>query len=416
MKRNCVVVTGRGAVSPYGVGVDRLIEGLRNRRSTVRTMEDDWTKGVRGTACRLACPVEGEVDIQTIPRKHRRSMGRGALLAQLAATEAVSEAAITEQLLRSGRLGVAIGDTLTAPSSLEDFFSRYLIDRDVSQVAANGFFRVMGHSCAANVAVALGAAGRVLGTPAACAASSLAVVVSAELIRGGVQDVMVCGGAEECHPTTSAIFDILGAASTHFNYSPDSAPAPFDRDRDGTVCGEGAGILVVEAEDHARARGARPLADVLGVAATCDGAQMANPGVESMERCIRLALTDAGLDADDIEYVNAHATGTVQGDEAEAEALARVFGAETPVSGLKGYLGHTLGASGALESIAVLDMIREGYLLPTGKLRNVASECAGIRHVVAVEHRPIAHAVKCSFGFGGINAVLVFGRRIDGSR
>lgn len=410
-----MVVTGRGVVSPFGVGVPRFVEALRDCRSAVQTMGDGWNQGVRGTACRLACPAEKEIDVQSIPRKHRRSMGRGALLAQLAASEAVAEAGIGDSLLRSGRVGVAIGDTLTSPSSLEAFFHHYLVDRDVTQVAANGFFRVMGHSSAANVAVSLGASGRVLGTPAACAASVVATAISTELIRIGVQDVMICGGAEECHPTTSAIFDILGAASTHFNDRPEAAPAPFDRDRDGTVCGEGAGVLVVETEDHARARGALPLADVLGVAATCDGTQMANPAVDSMERCIRLALADAELEADAIDYVNAHATGTVQGDGAEAEVLARVFGAETPVSGLKGYIGHTLGASGVLESIAVLDMMRSDYLLPTGKLRNVAPECAGIRHVLAVERRLTRRAVKCCFGFGGINAVLILGRRTDGA-
>ena len=416
MRLGAVVVTGCGGVSPFGVGANRLVHALRAGRSAVRTMGQEWTRGVRGTACQLACPVEEEIDFKVIARKHRRSMGRGALLAQLASAEALAQAGVHEPLLRGGRVGVALGDTLTGPSSLEDFYRCYLVEKDVSQVAANGFFQVMGHSCAANVAAAFGITGRVQGTPAACAAASLAATVSVELIRAGVQDVMVCGGAEECHPTTSAIFDIVGAASTHFNDRPERAPAPFDRERDGTVCGEGAGVLILESEEHARARGARPLAEVLGVAATCDGEQMTQPGVESMERCMRLALADAGLEPKAIDYVNAHATGTVQGDRTEAEAIARVFGDRTPVSGFKGYLGHTLGASGALESIVVLDMMSEGYVLPTGKLRHVAPECSGIRHVLEVERRPVARAMKCSFGFGGVNAVLIFGGRTDAAR
>ncbi len=409
------VVTGYGAISPYGVGADALVNGFRAGHAAVRAMGDEWRQGVRGTSCSLAAPVMEEIDTGSIPRKNRRSMARSGLLAFLAAGEALAAADIPLEMAKSGRLGVALGETLTGPASLEQFFRSYLVERDVSQVPANGFFQVMGHSCAANVAAALGATGRVQATPGACASGALAQVVGVGLIRAGLQDVVLCGGAEECTPATSAIFDIVGAASTHFNDRPDLAPAPFDRDRDGTVCGEGAAVLALEAADSAAARGARVLGNVLGVASNCDGGKMAHPGVESMAACMRAALADAGLQPEDIDYVNAHATGTVEGDSTEAAAIGAVFGPHMAVSSLKGHIGHTLGASGAIESIMAIEMLRGGYIVPTAKLRHVSDDCAVVRHVRALEVTPLRRIMKCSFGFGGINVVLVFGRMDDGA-
>jgi 3-oxoacyl-[acyl-carrier-protein] synthase II len=317
--------------------------------------------------------------------------------------------------LESGRTGAVVGDTFPSAGSLEDFYRLYIVERDIRQVPAGGFFRVMGHSCSANVAACLGLRGRVLATPAACAAGAFAVGTGLELIRWGVQDVVLCGGVEELHPTTSAIFDIVGASSTHWNDAPERSPAPFDRGRDGTVCGEGAGFIVLESEEHARRRGARILARALGFAGLSDGSVMAQPGLESMIRCMVSALDDAESTAGEIDYISAHATATIHGDAAEATAIARVFGDAVPVSGLKGYIGHTLGASGTIESIACLEMMAGNYIIPTGKLREVDPECSIIRHQLTLESRRIRRIIKSSFGFGGMNAVLVFGRNDNGS-
>jgi len=412
-KRN-VVVTGYGAMTPFGAGVGTLMEALRLGRSGVRHMGEEWTGRVDGAVCRLAAPFPGEPDVHAIPRKIRRSMGRGALLAQLAAQEALEAAGLDRGALTSGRAGVALGNTMTSPTSLEDFFRAYLVERSIRQVPANGFFRVMDHSCAANVAAGLGLTGRVVATPAACASGAMAIGAGLELVRAGAQDVMICGGVEECHPTTSVIFDLVGASSTHFDDRPEATPAPFDRDRDGTVCGEGAAVLILEAEEWARDRGAPILGRVLGFAAGNDPSQMAQPGAEAMMRCLRTALADAAIEPADVDYVNAHATGTVQGDPSEAEAIGRVFGGNTAVSSLKGQLGHTLGASGAIESIATLEMMRQGFVLPTVNLDHVDPACSGVRHQLSHENRSIDFAVKCSFGFGGTTAALVYGG-IDGS-
>jgi 3-oxoacyl-[acyl-carrier-protein] synthase II len=410
-----VVVTGYGVISPYGVGVDRLMGGLREQTSAVRSMAAEWQGLAQGMVCMLGAPVPEAIDVASIPRKNRRGMGRAAMLAQLAVREAVQHAALSPDLLRSGRAGAVVGDTIPSAGSLEGFYRHYLMERDIRQVPAGGFFRVMGHSCSANIAACLGLRGRVLATPAACAAGAFAVGTGMELVRWGVQDVVLCGGVEELHPTTSAIFDIVGASSSHWNDAPERSPAPFDKNRDGTVCGEGAGFLVLESEQHAEQREARILARVLGFGGVADGSNMAQPGLESMVRCFKSALQDAALSPQEIDYVNAHATATTHGDRAEATAIAQVFGDAVPVSGLKGYIGHTLGASGTIESIAGLEMMAGGYIIPTGKLQQVDPECAMVRHQLALESRRIDRFVKSSFGFGGMNAVLVFGRYDNGS-
>jgi 3-oxoacyl-[acyl-carrier-protein] synthase II len=405
-----VVVTGYGVVTPFGAGVETLMDALERGASAVRSLGDGWNGDVEGSYTRLGAPVPDDIDLQSVPRKQRRSMGRGTLFAQLAANEAVARAGLTVATLTSGRVGVAIGSTITSPFGLAEFFTHYLVEKSVRQVPANGFFRVMGNSTAANLATAFGLTGRVHATPAACASGVVAMGVGVELIRAGLQDVVLCGGEEELHPATTAIFDTVGAASTHYNDRPELAPAPFDRDRDGTVCGEGAGVLVLEGEEHARRRGAPILGRLLGAASNADGESLASPGVAAMVRCMRAALADAGLGPDQIDYVSAHGTGTVAGDQAEAEALAEVLGVGPPVASLKSHLGHTLGASGAIEAVACLEMMRRGFLVPTAKLRNLDPECARITHLRELRRTGARRILKVAFGFGGANgAVLLAG-------
>jgi len=406
-----VVITGYGVISPFGAGVERMMHGLERGECRVRSLGDDWNGEVDGTYCRLGAPVDDSLDLRAIPRKNRRSMSRGAQFAQLATLEALSQAALPQEILSSGRVGVAFGSTITGPCSLADFYDDFLVKRSVRQVPANGFFRVMGNSTAANVANCLGVTGRVHSTPAACASGAVAIGMGFELIRGGVQDVMICGGEEELHPSTTAIFDTVGAASSHFNDQPERAPAPFDQDRDGTVCGEGSGALILESEDHASRRGATVLGRVHGFGCAADGENMAHPGTSAMVRCMQLALADAKTDAARVGFVSAHGTGTIHGDRAEAVAIHEVFGDSTPVSSLKGYTGHTLGASGAIEAVATLEMMQRNLLVPTAKLRNVDPGCAGVRHLQTLERTSVDLALKCCFGFGGSNGAVLLGRK-----
>jgi 3-oxoacyl-[acyl-carrier-protein] synthase II len=206
------------------------------------------------------------------------------------------------------------------------------------------------------------------------------------------------------------MFDLLNATSAGFNDRPEAASRPFDRDRDGLVCGEGAGVLVLEAYGHAAARGARMYAEVKGFALSASGVHVSQSNNAGMIRCIRGALADAGVRAEEVGYINAHATGTPQGDGEEAGALRALFGGDTPVSSLKGYLGHTLGASGALELAVTLRMMEKGVLYPTRNLEHVADDCAGLHHLTVAEERRVDVALKNSFGFGGVNCALVLAR------
>jgi 3-oxoacyl-[acyl-carrier-protein] synthase II len=335
-------------------------------------------------------------------------MGPLAMLSHLASLEALAQAGVGEELLRSGRAGVSYGSSIGSVASLEEAFTSYLRTGDMSQLPSGIFFQVMSHTCAANLAHAFGMTGRVLAPNAACAAATMAIGLGFEAIRSGAQDLMVCGGAEELHPIVTGTFDLVQAASIGFNDRPEQTPRPFDKDRDGTVCGEGAGTLVLESEESARRRGAGPLAEVVGFGTSCDGEHMAQPHRASIVQCLHNALDNAGMMPDAIDYVNAHGTGTVLGDAAEAEAIREVFGGRpVPVSSLKGHIGHTLGASGALEMIASITMLREGYLLPTRNLETPGEDCGGLRFVRQVERRRIRVFVKNSFAFGGTNTVLV---------
>jgi len=235
----------------------------------------------------------------------------------------------------------------------------------------------------------------------------LAVGEALDVIRHGRQDIMLAGGAEELHAIATGMFDLLNATSTNFNDQPERASRPFDRDRDGLVCGEGAGVIVLESLEHASARGAQIYAEVKGFSLSASGLHVSQSNNAGMIRCITAALADAQVNAADIDYINAHATGTPQGDCEEAEAIQKLFGDKPPVSSLKGYLGHTLGAAGALELIATLRMMRKGVLYPTRNLDNVADDCGGINHLTQFEERRLDIVLKNSFGFGGVNSALV---------
>ena len=280
--------------------------------------------------------------------------------------------------------------------------------RSAKGVTPTEYLRLMSHTCAANLAAFFGVRGRIVPTPSACTSGSQAIGFGYEAIRFGRADRMLCGGAEELHPIQAAVFDLLFAASTR-NDAPHETPRPFDAARDGLVVGEGAATLVLEELEQARARGAPLLAELVGFGTSCDGGHLTAPDVDGMEAAMRLGLADAGLAPSDVGYVSAHATATEQGDRAESEATRRVFGSETPISSLKGHLGHTLGACGALEAWLTLEMLREGWVAPTLHLAHPDPECAELDYVMGAPRRlAVEHAASHNFAFGGVNTSLVF--------
>jgi 3-oxoacyl-[acyl-carrier-protein] synthase II len=287
-----------------------------------------------------------------------------------------------------------------------------LFEKDLSRLPSSMFFQCMSHTAAINVAQYLGLTGCVMATSAACASSLQAIGTGYEFIRSGRQDVLLCGGAEELHPSVTGSFDVVFAASVKYNQTPQKTPRPFDEDRDGLVCGEGSGILVLEEYEHAVQRGAGIYAEITGYGTCGSGSHISQSDESSIIRCINETLNDARTAPDEIDYINAHATGTVQGDKEEAAAIGKLFGDSVPVSSLKGYIGHTLGASGAIELIASLIMMEKGIIYPTLNLDGTGPDCRGINHVKKPLKKEINTVLKNCFAFGGVNASLVCRKHI----
>jgi 3-oxoacyl-[acyl-carrier-protein] synthase II len=329
------------------------------------------------------------------------------------ATElALADAGLLEHpLLKSGDLGVSFGSSAGTPSAIGDF-GRMMEERTTKGINATTYIKMMAHTAPVNIGVFFGITGRVITTSSACTSGSQGIGYAYEAIRGGKQTAMVAGGAEELCATEAAVFDTLFATSTR-NDAGHTTPRPFDGSRDGLVIGEGAGCLVLEDMEHAVARGAVIHAELVGFGTNSDGCHVTQPNAATMQKAMQLALQDAGLQPSDIGYVNAHGTGTQQGDIAESQATLAVFGGGTPISSLKSYMGHTLGACGALEAWISIEMMREGWFAPTINLEQVDSECAPLDYI-AGEGRQLqcAYVMSNNFAFGGINTSLIFKRYV----
>ena len=406
MKR--VVITGVGAVTPLGGSVNALIQGIELRKSAVCFMEE-WSRYC-GMSSHVAAPAKLK-DEKNIPRQKRRSMGRMSIFAAQAAEQALADSGIKSDDI-SNRTGCIIGSTTGSAGSISRAFEIMLFEKDLSRLPSSMFFQGMSHTAAINVAQYLGLTGCVMATSAACASSLQAIGTGYEFIRSGRQDVLLCGGAEELHPSVTGSFDVVFAASVKYNQTPQKTPRPFDEDRDGLVCGEGSGILVLEEYEHAVRRGAGIYAEITGYGTCGSGSHISQSDEGSIIRCINETLNDARTAPDEIDYINAHATGTVQGDKEEAAAIGKLFGDSVPVSSLKGYIGHTLGASGAIELIASLIMMEKGIIYPTLNLDRIGPDCRGINHVKKPLRKEINTVLKNCFAFGGVNAALVCRKHI----
>ncbi|CCO23434.1 Beta-ketoacyl synthase [Maridesulfovibrio hydrothermalis AM13 = DSM 14728] len=393
-----------GAVSPFGCGVENLWNGLTEGRSGIIRLEE--LDGIGGLRPRIGGKA-GNINAKAIPRKFRRTMSDLSIFASLAALEAIKQAGVTPKMLSSGRTGLSAGSTTGSVQAMEHFFSVYINQHSTDGVRSTEFFKIMNHSCAANLAQFLGISGRVVSASAACSTGCQNIGIAAETIATGRQDMMLCGGTDELHPLTIGTFDILEAASVSGENDPASASRPFDAARDGIVCSEGAGILVLESYDSAKKRNVEILAEISGFSSLCDNSNMASPSPDAIAKCMKQAVADSKISPENIDYINAHATGTIQGDASEAAAIASTFTTAPPTSSLKGHLGHTMAASGAIETIATVRMMREKIIIPTANLSRPADECAKINNVLHLEKRKITYALKNNFALGGINTSLV---------
>jgi 3-oxoacyl-[acyl-carrier-protein] synthase II len=406
--RRRVVVTGIGLATPIGNDLPSVSLALRTDRHGIRT-KPEWAE-IRDLDTRLAAEVL-DVDLTGYPRKKSRTMGRVSLLATFATEQAVSQAGLDEETLSSGRVGLAYGSTHGSSSELEGWCRTLFKNGGMTGLASTTYLKFMSHTCAANLALYYGIRGRVVTTCSACASASQAIGYGSEMVRSGLADVMVCGGAEEMHFTHAGVFGIMFATSRAYNDRPGESPRPFDAKRDGLVIGEGAGTFVVESYERARARGAQILAEILGYGTNCDGTHVTSPSVTGMADAMRLALADAGLSADRIQYVNAHATATEVGDIAESKAMLEVLGDRVPVSSTKGFTAHTLGACGAIEAAFCVAMMNEGWLAPNRTLYDVDPRCAPLDYIGRVPREARTSIVMTNnFAFGGINTSLILGR------
>lgn len=406
MKR--VVVTGMAGVTAFGNDWQSVGPRLREERNAVREMPE-WAL-YEGLNTRLAAPITDFVLPAHYPRKKIRAMGRVSELATVATELALARAGLLDHpVLTGGRTGIAYGSSIGSTAPIRDF-GTMLNDKSTASITATTYVQMMPHTAAVNTGLFFGLRGRVIPTSSACTSGSQGIGYAYEAIKHGYQDLMVAGGAEELCPSEAVVFDTLFATS-QMNDSPALTPRPFDRARDGLVIGEGAGTLILEELEHARARGAHIFAELVGFATNCDAAHVTQPQQETMQICMALALVDAGLRPEDIGYISAHGTATERGDMAESHATSALFGDRTPISSLKSYLGHTLGACGAIEAWLSLEMMAEGWFAPTLNLSEPDPACAPLDHIRTGGRRlEVEYLMSNNFAFGGINTSLIFKR------
>lgn len=402
-----VVVTGVGGVCGLGSSWPEILAGLRARRNAIRTMHE-WDH-LKDMNTRLGGPIEFKAPAHWT-RKQLRSMGRVSQLAVRAAELAVADAGLTgSSVIASGATGVSSGSSTGSTADISDF-AEMILRGDGSRLSANSYVRMMPHTTAANVGIFFGAKGRIIPTSSACTSGSQGVGYAYEAIKFGRQDVMIAGGAEELCPTEAMAFDTLYATSRR-NDQPHTTPRPYDRDRDGLVVGEGGAMLILEELEHAQRRGARIHAELVGFGSNSDGVHVTKPEETTMRVVMELALQDAGITPDAVGYVNGHGTATEHGDIAETRATSALFGKRMPLSSQKSYLGHTLGACGALEAWFSIEMMNAGWFAPTLNLDNIDPRCGELEYITG-EGRAINtdYVMNNNFAFGGVNTSMVFKR------
>lgn len=403
-----VVVTGMAGITSLGNDWASIEGNFNANRSGIRRMHE-WDRFTE-----LNTRLAGPVDDFSVPshwtRKQLRSMGRVSRLSVKAAEQALEQAGLlSDPLIRDGRMGVACGSSTGSTEEIKAF-GNMLLNSVADGLNANSYIRMMPHTTAANISIFFGLTGRVIPTSSACTSGSQGIGYAYEAIKFGRLPLMLAGGAEELCATEAMVFDALYATSLK-NDAPHTSPRPYDADRDGLVIGEGAGMLVLEELEHALARGATIHAELVGFGSNADGQHATKPEQATMRRAMELALEDAGLTPEVIGYVNGHGTATEQGDIAETLATQSLFGSAMPISSQKSFLGHTLGACGALESWFCIEMMNRDRYIHTLNLDTVDPRCAELDYIVgAPRAMHNEYVMNNNFAFGGINTSLIFRR------
>lgn len=403
-----VVVTGAAAISSLGHEWEEIRANILSGKNRVRYMHE-WDQYPELNT-RLASPVDNFQLPETYNKKKTRGMGRVAQFGVCATEKALISAGLhKDPLVKSGRCGVAYGSATGSSAAAMEFFD-LLENQSMKRINGTTYLRMMSHTAAVNISVFFGTTGRMYPTSSACTAGSQAIGYAFEAIQNGQQDIMIAGGAEELCPTQAAVFDTVYSASLK-NDTPEQSPRPYDKDRDGLVLGEGACTLILEEREHALARGANILAEIVGFATNCDGTHLVRPNKSTMAKVMQMALDNAQLSSDEIDYISGHGTATVHGDIAETTATQEVYGSKIPFSTIKGYVGHSLGNCAALEAWLSIQMMNENWFNATPNLDNIDERCGELDYIQANPRELQAKYIASNnFAFGGVNTSLIIKR------
>ena len=398
---NRAVITGLGIVSPIGNNLAETLDSLRNTKSGIRFKDDYQEMGLRS---HIAGSIELDMD-GMIDRKLRRFMGDAAAYSYIAMQEAIADGGLEDSDVSSERTGIIAGSGGASSSNLVEA-GEILKAKGLKRIGPYRVTRTMSSTVSACLATPFKIKGVNYSITSACSTSAHCIGHALELIQLGKQDIVFAGGGEEEHWSMTSLFDAMGALSTR-NDAPEKASRAYDKDRDGFVIAGGAGFAVVEELEHARARGAKIYAELVGYGATSDGYDMVAPSGEGGERAMRLALSTV---SDPVDYINAHGTSTPMGDPPEIAGIRRVFGDQMPkISSTKSLSGHSLGAAGVHESIYSLLMLEHDFICASANIDTLDPEFGDAPIVTSrIDQANISTVMSNSFGFGGTNAVLVF--------
>ena len=395
-----VVITGVGIKSCIGNSYNDVLESLKNGKSGIVSNSSYADMGFRSQ-------VSGSMDIdfsKLIDRKLLRFMGESAAYSYLAAKDAIEMSSLTEEDLDSPRVGIVAGSG-GASTRVMVSTADIVREKGPKRIGPYAVTKSMGSSISAILGTAFRIKGVNYSISSACATSAHCIGHGADLIKSGQQDIVIAGGGEDEHWSSSSLFDAMGALSSNFNDDPKKASRPYDKNRDGFVISGGSGILILEEEEHAKKRNANILAKLSGYFATSDGYDMVAPSGEGALRCMQGALKSYGSDVD---YINTHGTSTPVGDLAELNAIKELFVNNSPIiSSTKSMTGHSLGATGAQEAIYSIMMLRDKFIAPSINIEDVCDEAKGVKLNTETTSSEIKSAMSNSFGFGGTNASLI---------
>ena len=398
-----IVITGMGIRSCIGNTYNEVLKNLQAGKSGITKNETYSKMGFRSQ-------VAGSISIELsdfIDRKLLRFMGEGSAYSYLAALDALEMAGLDEEDINSPKVGIVAGSG-GASTRVMVQTADIAREKGPKRIGPYAVTKSMGSSISAILGTALKLKGINYSISSACATSAHCIGHAAELIKSGQQDIVLAGGGEDEHWSSSSLFDAMGALSSNFNNSPTSASRPYDKKRDGFVISGGAGIVVLESEEFAKKRGANILAKLVGYFATSDGYDMVAPSGEGAKRCMEGALKN--LDSD-IDYINTHGTSTPVGDIAELNAIKDIFKQKIPsISSTKSMTGHSLGATGVHETIFSIMMLREGFIAPSINIHDLCDEAKDINVITEAVDQKLNSIMSNSFGFGGTNASLILNK------